>query len=336
MTAFHRTLTAFAALLIVSCAKADAPASPEVPNVLIVSIDGCRPDCMLRADTPTLRGLMNVGSFTMWARTTDVAVTIPSHTSMVTGVIPETHGIDFNGDPPDDAQIKVPTLFDLAKAKGYSTGMASGKRKFTLFGKSGHLDHLWTPIDSVVDDASTATHAVEIIREHKPKVMYVHFAATDSTGHGIGWGTPEQLQTLSLADKALARVLDAYRENGTLNNTLIIISADHGGTVRSHGKDDIRSRYIPWIAVGPGIRSDYDLTRLGKDFEIRTYDTFATACYVLGIDLPPGIDGRPIKQMFLDFDMMQDAPASKPTSAPATTGPATTQAESNAVSQPVQ
>lgn len=293
-----------------------AAAQSDPPHVLIVSIDGLRPDCMLRAETPNLRKLMNVGSFSMWARTTDIAITTPSHTSMLTGVTPEKHGIDFNGDPPEDAKIRVPTLFDLAKAQGYTTGMASGKRKFTLFAMSGHLDHIWTPQESAVDDASTAKHAVAIITQYKPDVMYVHFAATDSTGHAIGWGTPDQLQTISLADRALGQVLDAYRDIGLLESTFIIISADHGGTVRSHGRDDIRSHFIPWIAVGPGVRSDYDLTRLGKDYDLSTFDTFATACHVLKIPLPPDLDGQPVLEMFVDAELLQ--PAAPPTTAPST------------------
>jgi arylsulfatase A-like enzyme len=307
--------------LVFVSAACGQESKPEVPRMLIISIDGLRPDCLLRADAPNLRKLMNVGSFSMWARTTDVAVTIPSHTSMLTGVTPEKHGIDFNGDPPDDATIKVPTLFDLAKARGLTTGLASGKRKFTLFAKSGHLDHIWTPIESVIDDASTAKQAVRIITDHQPDVMYVHLGATDATGHAIGWGTADQLQTISLADRALGQVLDAYREIGQLDNTFIIISSDHGGTVRTHGRDDVRSRYIPWIAVGSGVRSDYDLTRLGKDYDLSTFDTFATACHVLKIPLPPDLDGQPVLEMYVDAELLQPAtptPATQPSSQPAT------------------
>lgn len=310
-------------LTTITCGQQTRPA--DVPRVLIFSIDGLRPDCLLRADAPNIHKLMNVGSFSMWCRTTDVAITIPSHTSMLTGVTPEKHGINFNGDPPDDAQIKVPTLFDLAKEKGYTTGLASGKRKFSLFAMTGHLDHIWTPTDGVVDDASTATHAVQIIKDYKPDVMYVHFGATDATGHGIGWGTPEQIATIGLADKAVGRVLDAYREIGDLDNTFIILSADHGGTLRSHGRGDIRSHFIPWIAVGPNVRSDFDLTRLGKEYDLSTFDTFATACYVLKIDVPSYSDGQPVMEMFLNTDLMQPAasPATQPTTAPATTAPTT-------------
>ena len=101
-------------------------------RVLIISIDGCRPDVALRADMPHLRSLMARGSFSFWANTTDVAITLPSHTSMLTGVTPEKHGIHYNDDKPTNKPEHplVPTLFDLAKKKGFTTALCAGKSKF--------------------------------------------------------------------------------------------------------------------------------------------------------------------------------------------------------------
>lgn len=319
----RRLLVLIGVFLPATLLRADSPAPTAKPRVLIISIDGLRPDCLLRAEAPNIRKLMNVGSFSLWARTTDVAITLPSHTSMLTGVTPEKHGISFNADPPDDAKINVPTLFDLAKARGYTTGLASGKRKFTLFAKSGHLDHIWTPEESVVDDASVAQHAAQIIRTYQPEVMYVHLGAVDATGHSIGWGTPEQIGTIGLADTAVGVVLDALSEIHQLDQTFIFVSADHGGALRTHGRDDFHSHFIPWVAVGPGIRANFDLTRLGKDYDLSTFDTFATACYVLNLELPPDIDGQPVKEMFENAELLQPtttaaAPATQPSSAAAT------------------
>jgi arylsulfatase A-like enzyme len=274
------------------------PVQVASPYVLIVSIDGCRPDVMLLADTPTIRSLMKRGSYTMWARTTDVAVTIPSHVSMMTGVPPEVHGINFNSDPPDNAQIAVPTLFDLAKAKGLSTAMASGKRKFTLFLKSGHVDESWVTNDPVCRNAPVAEQAERLVAKFRPRLLYVHLPESDTAGHGKGWGTADQVAALEAADRAIKRVLDAYDREGLTDQLFVIVSADHGGTARSHGKDDPRSRYIPWILAGPGVRAGYDLTRLGKDYEVATYDTFATACHLLGLTPPAGITGKVVAPAF--------------------------------------
>lgn len=309
----------------VSAASQPAKPNPlirvEEPHVLVISIDGLRPDCLLRADAPSIRSLMARGSFTMYARTTDIAITTPSHISMLTGVIPERHGIMFNGDPPEDARILVPTIFDFAHDAHLSTGIASGKRKFVLFGRTKHIDYATITTDPVGSDDVVGAGAEAIIREHKPRLMFVHFPGADVAGHGIGWGTPEQLAAIGKIDHAVGGVLHAVEEAGLKDSTYIILSADHGGSVRTHGRGDVRSRYIPWIFVGPGVRENYDLTRLGRDYDIATYDTFATACYVLGIPVPDDSDGKPILPAFEAFDLLQAAPATKPATKP-TTAPA--------------
>ena len=62
---------------------------PGIDHVLIISVDGLRPDVLLRADTPNMHTLFHNGSFTFWARTTAQSITLPSHVSMLTGVVPE-------------------------------------------------------------------------------------------------------------------------------------------------------------------------------------------------------------------------------------------------------
>jgi arylsulfatase A-like enzyme len=78
-----------------------------------------------------------------------------------------------------------------------------------------------------------------------------------------------------------------------LDSTVVLISSDHGGAGRSHGADDPRSRTIPWILSGPGIARNRDLT-MNADLEVRTEDTFATVCWLLGIQAPKPIDGHPV------------------------------------------
>jgi arylsulfatase A-like enzyme len=84
-----------------------------------------------------------------------------------------------------------------------------------------------------------------------------------------------------------------------LDSTVVLVTSDHGGAGRTHGPDDPRSREIPWIIAGPGIRGNLDLTT-DADLDIRTEDTFATLCYLLGIDVPQPIDGRPVTQILID------------------------------------
>ncbi|HYE21275.1 MAG TPA: ectonucleotide pyrophosphatase/phosphodiesterase [Tepidisphaeraceae bacterium] len=294
------------------------PRSPYVKRALIVSIDGLRPDLLLRARTPNLRGLMGRGSYSMWARTTEMSITLPSHTSMLSGVTPENHRIVWNhyiaNIFPD-----VPTIFELAHKAGYTTALVSGKTKFHELCRPGSVqfvDVFWeTASRKVGPDLDTADAACGILRRHNPDLMFVHLGQTDETGHAIGWGTPQQIAAIERADAAVGMVLSTYREMGVLDEMLVIVSADHGGQGKGHGPNDPRSRHIPWIAAGPGIKRDFDLTR-HADLVVNTEDTFATACHLLRISVPHKVDGRFVKQILEAAD-----PADKPKTAKKKTDP---------------
>ncbi|HEX8341039.1 MAG TPA: alkaline phosphatase family protein [Tepidisphaeraceae bacterium] len=297
--------------LSIHLALCAAAARAAEPRVLIISIDGGRPDVLLRADMPNLRALMRDGSFTFWALTTPASVTMPSHTSMLTGVTIERHGITGNDDKSLEGQTSTsPTLFERARARGISTAMAAGKSKFSILLKD--VDHAWVNPRSTGRDADVAGHAIDIIRRHKPRLMFVHFPNNDNLGHSVGWGTPEQLKGLADTDTQIGRVLAALADAGVRDDTTILLSSDHGGRGRSHGKDDFRSLHIPWIITGPGVRRDFDLSR-DKDLVIRTYDTFATVCQVLGLDVPVDSDGRPVMIAFESTELLQTSQAGPPT-----------------------
>ena len=111
-------------------------AERQIP-VLLISIDGLRPDYVLQADRhrlriPALRRLMQQGSYASGVRGVVPTVTYPSHTTLLTGTQPATHGVYANTtfDPllknatgwywyAED--IRVPTLWDAVGAAGLVT-----------------------------------------------------------------------------------------------------------------------------------------------------------------------------------------------------------------------
>jgi len=323
--------TIWLALAAATAAFAQAPAPvakpqrpiPAVEHVLVIGIDGLRPDRLLLADAPVLHGLMKTGTYTMWARTTPLAVTLPSFTSMMTGVNPRKHGIDWDREMPFIAPLysKVPTIFELASNVGYVTAMVSGKSKFSALAKPGTITHLFLPkVDPAVTIASwskpakspeelafsaqehvadpvVVDEAVKFIESFKPNFLFIHLPQVDTVGHAKGWGSPEQLEQIGKTDVLVGQVLAALDHAGVRESTVVIISADHGGQGLTHGPDDPRSRYIPWIVSGPTVRKGFDLTQIAA-LDVRTEDTCATACWLLGLALPANFDGTPLRQAF--------------------------------------
>lgn len=273
---------------------------PAIEHVVVISIDGCRSDVLLLADTPNLHRLARQGAYTFWAWTTAVSVTLPSHTSMVTGLTPGRHGITWNRLLPLTEQIypSGPTMMEVATKAGYVTAMIAGKAKFVVLNKPGTITHAYVPAEKeTCNDAIVAEKAVRVIEEFKPALTFIHFPELDGVGHAKGWGSRAQFEHIEKTDAHVGEVLAAIERAGLTPSTLVIVTADHGGTALSHGAEDPRSRYIPWIACGPGVRRDFDLSQL-PGMEVHTEDTFATACYLLGLAVDPKIDGRPVTAIF--------------------------------------
>lgn len=290
---------------------------PGVDRVLIFSIDGCRPDVMLRADTPNIRSLMKHGSYSMWAFTAPVAITLPSHTSMLTGTTVERHGIDFNDERATTQPSLMPktlSIFDVAKQAGYTTALVSGKVKFIIFSRRNNIDWQWLPEGAKTEDHYVTENAVKIIHEHQPQVMFVHYPGADNVGHAIGWGSHEQVAAIEGIDHGIGEVVKALEDDHLLEHTLIILSADHGGSGRVHGQKVPDSANIPWIASAPTIRQDYDLTLI-SNMRINTYDTFATACWAMGIPLASDSDGKPITQILPGQELIVAEPKGAGTAA---------------------
>jgi predicted AlkP superfamily pyrophosphatase or phosphodiesterase len=271
---------------------------PQIRKVVIISVDGLRPDLALRANTPNIHALMDIGSFTLWARTTAESVTLPSHTSMLTGVTPVKHGIQWNSDLPLKHPVypMFPTIFELAHQAGYTTAMAAGKSKFINLAKPGTLNWFYVPSSPKDEDLDVAAQAVGMILAHQPDLLFVHFPSVDNTGHAFGWASPEQMDAIAGADECLGLILWALDQRHLRDSTFILVTADHGGAGLSHGPDDPRSRNIPWITSGPGIRRGVDLTTY-VDLIINTEDTFSTAAYLLGIPIIQKVDGKPVLEI---------------------------------------
>ena len=274
-----------------------APAAvPKAERVVIITVDGLRPDLLIQANAPTIRGLLKEGSYTFWARTIDLAYTLPAHASILTGVSPEKHGITWNEKVELVTYPKAPTLFEVAKSAGLTTALISGKMKFNVFDKPGAVDWKYLPPAEPVLDTYVAERAAGIIREHKPHVMLVHLPGVDVVGHAVGWGTPEQVSWLGEADKAVGIVVAALKTAGVRESTLLIVTADHGGAGVEHLPGDDRSRHVPWIVVGPGVRKGMDLTRY-PDLTVSVIDTFATACAALGIKAKSAVAGKAVAEL---------------------------------------
>jgi predicted AlkP superfamily pyrophosphatase or phosphodiesterase len=289
----------------------NATAAPRVRHVFIISIDGGKPAVIQQSDMPVLKQLAAEGARTWVAHTIYPSITLPAHTSMLTGVGPDQHKILWNEWIPSNGLVTVPTIFAEAKQAGFSTAMFVGKEKFRHLALPGTLDEFdFNPRDKVevtkivageakamkeptVLARDVAQDAAPFIVSNQPALCFIHFTDTDNTGHQYGWGSPEQIRAFGDVDVALGVVLKAIRAAGLADQSVVIVTADHGGHGKTHGLSIPDDMNIPWIAWGRGVRRNFEITA-----PVMTCDTAATALWLLDLPRPDNLDGKPVTSAF--------------------------------------
>ncbi len=261
---------------------------PSIRRVLIVSFDGLRPDAIPLAPMPNLMALMQGGAYTLNAQTIVPSSTLPSHTSMLTGLCPAKHGVLWNEYHPGLGYANGTDLFDIAHAAGLRTVMIVGKEKLRQITEPASTDVFAYEPDG---EYAIADRAIAEI-DQGFGVMFVHFPTGDLNGHAAGWLSEPQLGAYRVGDDALGRMVAALGFDGLRETTLVIVTADHGGHGTSHGSDRPEDMTIPWVANGPGVQPR-QLTAF-----VQTTDTAATAAFALGLPIPPEWDGHPVTEAF--------------------------------------
>jgi predicted AlkP superfamily pyrophosphatase or phosphodiesterase len=224
---------------------------PRVKKVLILGIDGCRPDALKAARTPNLTALIQDGAFSARAQTGDMTISGPGWSSMLTGVWRDKHGVRDN-------------RFEGANYKDYPHFFRRLKqaRPGTVTASIVH----WAPINEriVVDadvakkyprDDQVAAEAVRVLETMDPDVVFLHFDDVDGAGHKYGFHPKVRryVQAIEKTDEHIGAVLRALRGRKTYarEDWLILVSTDHGGSGKGHGKNTPEHRTIFLIVSGP-------------------------------------------------------------------------------------
>ena len=257
-------------------------------RVLIISIDGFRPEAIELTPMRNLQALMSTGAYPLVAQTIFPSSTLPSHSSMLTGLCPDKHGVDWNDYRPNKGYANGTDIFDLAHAAGLRTVMVVGKEKLRQITEPESTD-----VYEFINDRDLviAARVAELIPQGFD-LMFVHFPTPDWMGHEYGWLSPEQYSVLFRADEALQTILNALEGAGIRDDTLIIVTADHGGHETTHGTRRLEDMTIPWIIAGPGVK------HMVLSTDVNTTDTAATVAWALGLSIQPDWDGRPVLEAF--------------------------------------
>jgi len=263
--------------------------SPKAHRVLIISIDGLRPDGLLQSNIPRISALINSGAASYSAQTVFPSVTLPAHASMLSGRCVSKHGINWDDYEPDKGYLQGATIFSVAHDAGMRTVMVVGKEKLKTIARPGTVDkfRFIYGTDEEIVQAALEESAGGF------GVLFVHLTYPDSFGHADGWMSATYLSVIGHDDTVVGTLLDGLHAQNLMEGTLIILTADHGGHDQSHGSLLPVDMTIPWIIFGPGVVAGPPL-----EVPILTTDTAATGVWALGLPLPSAWDGRPVVEAF--------------------------------------
>ena len=242
---------AAAGLLVLAACTADRQPQTTAPrpNVLLITIDTLRADRVGHGLTPAIDGVAAHGIRFTSARAA-APLTLPSHTSILTGLLPPQSGVRLNGVP----LVGKPTLGRLFHDAGYRTAAFVGAYVLDRrFGLSGGFD---TYDDRIPRDPAAgarleaerrgdlvASAALEWLARSSPQPFFawIHFydphapyqPPAEFLAKAGGRGYDGEV---AFADAQVGRVLDWLKSSGEQAKTLVVIAGDHGEGLGDHGE----------------------------------------------------------------------------------------------------
>ena len=251
-------------------------------KVILISIDGMRPDGLKQCGNNYVKELESLCSYTYSARSMTPSVTFPCHFSMTHSVTPQRHGILTNTYVP---QVRpVNGLFERINAMGGSSAMFYGWEPLRDISSPGAL-RFATYVNAYTEesgDTALTDEALKIIGRHKPDFAFLYMVETDEKGgHDNGWMSDEYLKRISIAIDNVKRVFNAFGDEYS-----IIIMADHGGHDRSHGTEMPEDMIIPLFFYGEDFKAGENITNASL------LDIAPTVCDIMGIGSDPEWEGR--------------------------------------------
>ncbi len=238
-------------------------------KVVLVLVDGMRPDGMLQCGQPFVKELISKSTYCLNGRTVMPSVTLPCHMSLFHSVDPQRHGILTNTYVP---QVRpIVGLFDR---------LESYDKKCAFFYSWEELrdlsrpDHLHTSIClnqhyQVDTDIKLTDLLIPYLHSEQPDFTFLYLGETDEVGgHDCGWMSEQYLKSVNKAFTCIEKLYNNLPDGYTM-----IVCADHGGHDKTHGHDIPEDMTIPVLFTGPKFKENCEIFQCSiKDIAVTVVD----------------------------------------------------------------
>lgn len=214
---------------------------PVTPIVILVSIDGWRWDYLDRVNAPNLKALAADGVRSEGLIPSFPSVTFPNHYTIVTGLLPDRHGIVSNAMfdrriGPDKFTMSSATARDPRWWGGepiWTTVNRQGGRSAAMFWPGSEAIHptYWRPFDDRLPNSERVKQVLEWLKlpdDQRPSFSTLYFSDVDHAGHDFGPDAPETAAAAAGVDAAIGTLVQGVRALGLHTRTTYVFVSDHG------------------------------------------------------------------------------------------------------------
>jgi hypothetical protein len=240
--------------------------------------------------------------------------------SLITGMPVEKHGITWNAFEFSRGYPRSPSVFDYLDLSGgrdsaiffmdESLYQLARPEPYTDYQMCGPLKPECSP-DRIVSyirqyfKKATSGHGYGHAILSLPHLLVVHLPEAGRVGAARGWSSKEYRDALRTVDKAMASVLDLYKEQDLAKRTTIFVtSLSAEGIDAGQQQADGQTPVVPWIASGVGIKHGHAIHQ-----PVSIIDTGATVMRTLGLQTHTEWESRPVEEIF-QFSFVAAAPNS--------------------------
>lgn len=249
-------------------------------HVIIIGVDGGGA-FFKNTSTPRMDAIFKNGAVSYRTKTSYPTISAQCWGSMLHSVLPEFHRLTNGtvGSKPFKPDSPFPSIFRVVKEAFPNANMASFCNWNPI--NIGIIEDNLGVVKGTGSDPEVANKVVQYIQGNDPTLVFVQFDSVDGAGHGSGYGSARHLSAITAVDALIGNIYDAVKRKGILDDTLFLVSADHGGTPEgSHGGDTDAERYVFLGVAGKTVVEG------GQIQEPEVRDIAAISAYAFGLDFP--------------------------------------------------
>lgn len=274
---FKKLFFLLMAATMVACGGRETANKWRAKHVIFIGLDGLTSQSVTKANCPNIKSVMDAGCYTLEKRTVNPSVSGPNWAAMFTGSPVEMSGLMGNSGKPDFKPLVV-------NENGVYPTVFSEIRKANPEAEMGCVMEWWSGIRPIIDEKvfnyvqnvensevgcmECTEYCQNYIKEKKPAILYVHIDQPDHAGHGQTYDSDEYVKAVETVDGEVGAIIQAVKDAGIYDESVILLSSDHGGLGTGHGGISMSEMETLFAICGKGIKKGGKLEGTMMQFDI--------------------------------------------------------------------